>query len=107
MCPRPFSDDPRIEITDRPIHRSCQATSKQRTDGLGCGISLLVTSNAFLGHKIRIGPRVPGRPIFIMNIYHHLVLSAFTNCLVKPGSPFLRTHVYETELNARNTPTLK
>ena len=95
---------PIIEIAKRIVSCTCQIAG-ERKSRIVCGIRhFFISTNTFLRHQVRISTAETCRTIFVMNIYHQIIFSTFTNCIMQPGTPTLITYLYKTELDTFQSP---
>ena len=67
----------------------------------------LVSAYALLSEQVGISARETRRPVFIMDIYHEMVLSSIAHHVMKPDSPAMRGIFHEAALHPDNAPLMQ
>ncbi len=96
-----------VEITWRVVGRSTEETCEGK-DGVMLRVRhLLIATDTFLCHEVRIGAAPTCRAVFVMDVNHDMISRAFLDGLVQPCCPFLRADLYEAELDSAHAPLIE
>ena len=64
------------------------------------GQVVLVAAYSFLSHEVGVGAAPSRRTIFVVNVYHYVVVGTLAHGAMQPCCPLLRTYLNKAKLDA-------
>ncbi len=89
-----------IIVTDGVVCSSRQEAGEGQNNIMGGIGKFFIPSDAFLRQQIGISTAEPCGAVFIVNIDHDLIFSAFSDGIMQPGGPMLIADLHKTELDS-------